>query len=198
MGAFSVTVTDANGCQAVCSALCGCNAVGNQGCTPGYWKQPQHFSDWTDPYDPTDLFSEHFENAFPGKTLLTVLSQPASSPPGPNALNSLGRHTVAALLNAANRNVNFGFTPQQVIDMFNAVFPGTDAEYLALKNIFAAANEAGCPLNGHSDLNADGLVGPDDLAVLLGNWGGQGAGDLNQDGVVNPADLAQLLAYWGQ
>ena len=74
---------------------------GGEGCTPGYWKQKQHFDSWADPYDPTDLFSDHFENAFPGMTLLEVLGN------GGGGLNALGRHTVAALLNSANSGVSF-------------------------------------------------------------------------------------------
>jgi hypothetical protein len=112
---------------------------GSQGCTPGYWKQSQHFDSWTAPYDPGDLFSEHFENAFPDKTLLQVLQQ------GGGGLNALGRHTVAALLNAASPSVDFGFTPSEVISGFNDVFPGGD--YEGLKDEFESFNERGCPLN---------------------------------------------------
>ncbi|MDH3224417.1 MAG: hypothetical protein OEO23_11935, partial [Gemmatimonadota bacterium] len=68
---------------------------GGEGCTPGYWKQPHHFDSWTG-YDPEDLFSSAFEDAFPGMTLLEVLKQ------GGGGLKALGRHTVAALLNAAS------------------------------------------------------------------------------------------------
>ncbi|MCI0437243.1 MAG: hypothetical protein L0271_26940 [Gemmatimonadetes bacterium] len=116
-----------------------------QGCTPGYWKQEHHFGSWTAPYDPDDLFSAHFEDAFPGMTLLDVLSN------GGGGLDALGRHTVAALLNAANPNVNYGMTPAQVIAAFNAVFPGTKAQYNTLKDQFASANELGCSL-GRADL----------------------------------------------
>ncbi len=63
---------------------------GGEGCTPGYWKQSQHFDSWTG-YSPSTQFSAVFENAFPGKTLLQVLEQ------GGGGLNALGRHTVAAL-----------------------------------------------------------------------------------------------------
>jgi hypothetical protein len=121
--------------------------VGN-GCTPGYWKQTQHFGSWTAPYDPTDSFtSAGFENAFPGKTLLQVLQLPGSDGDSRNALNALGRHTVAALLNAASGGVDYAFTTAQVISAFNAVFPGTNAAYQTQKNLFAAQNELGCPLN---------------------------------------------------
>ena len=114
---------------------------GGEGCTPGYWKQPQHFDSWADPYDPTDLFSDHFDDAFPGMTLRDVLAT------GGGGLEALGRHTVAALLNSANSGVSFEDSPGQVIAAFNGVFPGTTAQYTALKNQFAALNERLCPLN---------------------------------------------------
>lgn len=115
--------------------------VGGQGCTPGYWKQEQHFDSWTSPYDPTDLFSDHFEDAFGGMTLAEVLAQ------GGGGLAALGRHTVAALLNGASGGVSYGQTDLEVIAAFNAVYPGTKGDYNTLKNSFAVANEAGCPLN---------------------------------------------------
>jgi hypothetical protein len=63
------------------------------------------------------------------------------------ALEQLGRHTVAALLNAQSADVNYGFTTAEVINAFNAVFPGTDDQYRSLKDMFAFFNEIGCPLN---------------------------------------------------
>ena len=114
---------------------------GGEGCTPGYWKQPHHFDSWPAPYDPTDLFSEHFEDAFPGMTLVQVLGN------GGGGLNALGRHTVAALLNSANSGVSFEDSPAQVIAAFNSVFPGSNRQYETLKNRFAGLNERLCPLN---------------------------------------------------
>jgi hypothetical protein len=49
-------------------------------------------------------------------------------------------------LNGANPEVDSGFTDTAVINMFNAVFPGTNAQYQALHNTFASDNENGCPL----------------------------------------------------
>jgi hypothetical protein len=118
---------------------------GGEGCTPGFWKQWHHFGSW-EGYHPLQKFSTVFEDAFPGKTLLQVLAQ------GGGGLNALGRHTVAALLNAANDDVSFGLTVQQVIDAFNAEFPGGD--YEALKDAFADLNEQGCPL-GRTDHDDD-------------------------------------------
>lgn len=114
---------------------------GGDGCTPGYWKQPHHFDSWPAPYDPTDLFSEHFEDAFPGMTLVDVLNN------GGGGLNALGRHTVAALLNSASSGVSFELSPAEVISAFNGVFPGTKSQYNALKDQFAGLNERLCPLN---------------------------------------------------
>jgi hypothetical protein len=48
-----------------------------------------------------------------------------------------------------------------------------------------------------ADLNCDGAVNAQDLAALLGNWGGTGVGDLNGDGAVGAPDLAALLGAWG-
>jgi hypothetical protein len=112
---------------------------GGEGCTPGYWKQPHHFDSWPAPYTPNTLFSDVFENAFPGKTLVQVAAQ------GGGGLKALGRHTVAALLNAASAGVDYDLTAQEVIDAFNNVFPGGD--YEALKDVFEDFNEQGCPLN---------------------------------------------------
>jgi cysteine-rich repeat protein len=124
-----------------CSALCEIEKAGGQGCTPGYWKQTQHYDSWTAPYTPTTLFSDVFENAFPGQTLVGVMQN------GGGGLDALGRHTVAALLNAASSGVSYGMTPSDVINAFNSVFPGSKDDYTFLKDDFANANESGCPLN---------------------------------------------------
>jgi hypothetical protein len=49
------------------------------------------------------------------------------------------------------------------------------------------------------DLNVDGDVGPADIALLLGAWGGNASsgGDLDGDGTVGPSDLAIILGAWG-
>ena len=112
---------------------------GGEGCTPGYWKQDQHFDSWPAPYTPSTQFSAVFENAFPGMTLLQVLNL------GGGGLEALGRHTVAALLNAQSDAVDYDLSAQAVIDGFNAVFPGGD--YEGQKNIFEGLNERGCSLD---------------------------------------------------
>jgi len=114
---------------------------GGEGCTPGYWKQPHHFDSWPAPYLPTDQFSTYFDDAFPGMTLLQVLSQ------GGGKLIALGRHTVAALLNGASSGVAYNLSAAEVVNEFNAVYPGSDKSYNKQKERFAGFNEQGCPLN---------------------------------------------------
>ncbi len=132
--------------------------TGGEGCTPGYWKQEHHFADWTAPYDPDDPFSDHFEDAFPGLSLVQVAAN------GGGGLNALGRHTVAALLNSANTEVSYDLTPQEVIDAFNNLYPGSKDDYESLKDRFEGLNEQGCPLN-----NSDGSNGnnPNNGATMM-------------------------------
>jgi hypothetical protein len=50
----------------------------------------------------------------------------------------------------------------------------------------------------YGDLDGDGVVGPADLAALIGAWGADGGlADLDVDGNVGPADLAALIGVWG-
>lgn len=125
-----------DGCSASCTI-----ELGAQGCTPGYWKQAQHFDSWAPSYSPDTLFSDIFENAFPGMTLLQVLEQNGGG------VYALGRHAVAALLNTHSQEVNYGLFSSGVIDSFNSVYPGVRSQYEAAKDIFAEMNEAGCPLD---------------------------------------------------
>jgi hypothetical protein len=47
------------------------------------------------------------------------------------------------------------------------------------------------------DVNGDGIVNAQDLALISSNWGaGYGAGDANGDGVVNAQDLALVSSNW--
>lgn len=115
-----------------------CMSAGGQGCTPGFWKQTQHFGSWPAQYSPNQLFSSVFADAFPGMTLLEVLET------GGGGLEALGRHTVAALLDSATLGAQYGLSPTNVINMFNGVF-GASSLYEMVKNFFAGLNEQGCP-----------------------------------------------------
>ncbi len=47
------------------------------------------------------------------------------------------------------------------------------------------------------DVNGDGVVDAQDVAMLLGSWGDGGPTDLDDDGTTGAQDLAILLANWG-
>ena len=114
---------------------------GGQGCTPGYWKQSQHFGSWTSPYTPTTTFASAFgSSAFGSMTMLQVLSQ------GGGGMNALGRHAAAALLNAASANVAYDLSVAAVISRFNTAAAGSAGAIEAQKNQFDMLNNQGCPL----------------------------------------------------
>ena len=118
---------------------------GGEGCTPGYWKQKQHFDSYPAGYSPdmsfnaalglpgTALFADSF-------TLLDALGQ------GGGGKNALARHAAAAILNAASGGVDYDLT---VADVQAAVLAAYNNASLieAKKNLLANFNEQGCPLN---------------------------------------------------
>jgi hypothetical protein len=116
--------------------------TGNNGCTPGFWKQPQHFDTWPAGVTQTTSFNAAFgigSNWFPNTfTLLDALSN------GGGGVNALGRQAAAALLNAGK-----GFYPlstAQVIADVQAAY--ADASIVeSTKNLLEADNILGCPLN---------------------------------------------------
>jgi uncharacterized repeat protein (TIGR01451 family) len=121
---------------------------GGEGCTPGFWKQDQHFDSWVD-FAPTDSFEDVFgvdvtlrsggQGTIEDPTLLDALNATGGG------VNALARHAVAALLNASNPDVSFDFTVHEVIDLVQEAIDTGDIE--RIKNILAAANEQGCPLS---------------------------------------------------
>lgn len=124
-----------DGCSSTCTS-----EGGGEGCTPGYWKQSQHFDSYPAPYSPSTRFIDAFGvDAFPGKTLLSVLKQ------GGGGLIALGRHAVAALLNAASDGVDYDAAPTGVIASFDEAY--ASGSYEEMKDVFATFNELGCPLN---------------------------------------------------
>jgi len=119
---------------------------GEQGCTPGYWRN--HADRWfgaepSDDFDTTfgvDLFS-------PDITLGTAIWL------GGGDANALARHATAALLNALGgvknadgTTVAYPYSSDEVIQMVQDAVADETIE--ATKDILAAANELGCPLSG--------------------------------------------------
>ena len=68
-------------------------------------------------------------------------------------------------------------------------------------NVYALSNPNAIHKNNNADLNGDGKVNIQDLALLLINFGKTGSslkGDINNDGKVNIQDLALLLVKFGK
>jgi hypothetical protein len=117
--------------------------LGFKGCTPGYWKQPQHFDSWS-VYAQTDFYNTVFGvNAFsPTFTLLQALAQ------GGGGINALGRHSVAALLNAVSPDVDYPITAAHVIALVQAAVASGDKNLIeATKNTLESYNTLGCPIS---------------------------------------------------
>ena len=56
-----------------------------------------------------------------------------------------------------------------------------------------ASSGPGCA----GDINSDGVVDGQDLAIVLAFWGNNDEGDLDGDGTTSGTDLAVVLADWG-
>ena len=118
-------------------------AGAGQGCTPGYWRQSQHFGSWRwyGQSDRVDVVFGVTRNA--SQTLLDAVSA------GGNSNGSqMFRHGTAALLNAVYQSgVSYPFTAPQVIAMVRDAWnSGSATRWSTVQNQLAAANEAGCPL----------------------------------------------------
>lgn len=117
----------------------------DEGCTPGYWKNQTEC--WPAGINPGDSYNTTFGcNIFnPDITLLQALKQ------GGGGFKALGRHSVAALLNALHPDVDYPATPA---DIKTAVCLVVNPE--GLKDILAELNEAGCSINAHCEPIEDG------------------------------------------
>ena len=117
--------------------------TGNEGCTPGYWKQSQHFDSWVG-YTTGQSFNTVFGGTYftPDITLLQALGLNGGG------LNALTRHAVAALLNASSGDVDYALEPASaVISAYQAAVAGGTIE--SQKNLFDGWNNGvgGCPIN---------------------------------------------------
>ena len=126
-----------------------------QGCTPGYWKQQQHFDSWeATPYDPTDTLESVFDVpdslGIDNTTLVGALDFGGGSGVAGGA-RILLRAAVAAILNAAHPSVNYAYengTAQNVIDDVNAALASNNRDQMiALAGTLDDFNNDGCPLN---------------------------------------------------
>lgn len=129
-----------------------------QGCTPGFWKQPQHFGNWPDGYSPEDLVSDVFAVPATGNpTMLEALET------GGGGEAAFLRHAVAALLNAVHPDVNFPLASGQVIQLVQDAYASGDFEQA--KDELEPANELGCDLSRIKDVASNVEGDPQQLAV---------------------------------
>lgn len=113
---------------------------GGEGCTPGYWKQPHHVDSWQG-HDPSDLYSDVF-GVGPSITLLEALKT------GGGGESALLRHSVAALLNAANAGVSYDLGEGAIIAAVQAAYAdGSKSAFNATKDELETFNQQNCPLN---------------------------------------------------
>jgi hypothetical protein len=126
---------------------CGCEPCPpppcDEGCTPGYWKQEQHFDSW-EGYSTDDMFDDVF-GVGPSITLLEALNARRKDYSS-GAEAAMLRHAVAALLNAANSDVNYGEDTDWVIEGVNLAYAG-ELGFEYVKDVFEDYNERHCPLN---------------------------------------------------
>lgn len=115
---------------------------GNQGCTPGYWKQDQHFDSYPAGITPSTTFTSIFGV---GGTL-TFLEALGLNGGGTNAL---WRHGAAAYLNALSSGVDYAYTTTEVIAIVNGTGAYSGLSVDERKDLLDAANNGvgGCPLN---------------------------------------------------
>ena len=116
----------------------------DEGCTPGYWKNQTEC--WPEGINPSDSYNTTFGCSIfsPDLTLLEALRQ------GGGGFKALGRHSVAALLNALHPSVDYPADAGDIkTAVCNVVNPG------GLKDILAELNEAGCSINAHCEENGD-------------------------------------------
>jgi hypothetical protein len=122
--------------------------LGREGLTPGFWKNnaDKHgASAWTN-YTPDQTVESVFGDAFGSLGSLTLAEALGQKGGG---INALLRHSVAAVLNAANTEVDYAMTTQQIIDAVNdAVDDGAKA-IEQLKNQLDTYNNDGANLNQH-------------------------------------------------
>jgi hypothetical protein len=134
----------------------GATNIGNEGCTPGYWKN--HTDNWFEdvgvpiPATKTLAGAGYAPSSVPGTdTLLMALSY-HGGPGAAGAERILLRAAAAAWLNAAHEGLGYPYRrnndPLNIVASVNAAIASGDrATMLALATLLDDANNLGCPLN---------------------------------------------------
>jgi hypothetical protein len=115
-------------------------------CSPGYWKQTQHFDSYPASINPlSTTFGSIFASA-PAPYATKTFPQAIDSNGG--GFNALARHAAAAYLNSLT--MAYGLTPTEVVNMVNAAFaagPNSQALKDALAVFEGFLEDENCPLN---------------------------------------------------
>jgi hypothetical protein len=124
--------------------------TGSEGCTPGYWKQTQHYDSWFG-YTPGQTLESVFDVpdalGYDNVSLVGALGFGGGSGVAGGARNLL-RAAVAALLNSSSPDVDYTLTTAEVIAAVNAALASNDRDtMLDLAGDLDADNNLGCPLN---------------------------------------------------
>ena len=134
----------------------GATNIGDEGCTPGYWKN--HTENWEEftPGTPLNVYSSNFTFPVALASYRTVtFLQALSFKGGPGvdgATQILMRAAVAAYLNAAHEGVGYPYRrysePFAIQAQVNAALASMNRDtMLSLAATLDAANNLGCPLN---------------------------------------------------
>jgi hypothetical protein len=127
--------------------------TGNEGCTPGFWK---NHPDLWHTYSPEDLVGDVFIipaelSALADDTLMEALNYDGGKG-AIGAARNLLRHAVAALLNAADPDVNYAMSEAAIIADVNAALATLDKGTIEmLKNDLDYYNNAGCSIDAHGN-----------------------------------------------
>ncbi len=148
IAAYIVGATLAVGAAGIIMNNATATNIGNEGCTPGYWKN--HTEDWQE-YASTDLLDAQFD--FPAAlagmrddTFLEALSYPGG--PGiEGGARILMRAAVASFLNAAHEGVGFPLRrfaePGMMLDAVNTALAGTRNDMTGLATYLDGQNNLG-------------------------------------------------------
>jgi hypothetical protein len=121
---------------------------GGEGCTPGFWKNnadKKEASQWTDPFDPTDLVSSVFSAAPSSVASLTLLEGLSL---GGGGVNALTRQAIAAVLSAAHPDIDYPLSVSEIVTAVNAAYLSGDADVIEdLKNELDTFNNLGCDIS---------------------------------------------------
>lgn len=127
--------------------------IGNEGCTPGYWKN--HHENWEE-YQPTTRLSAMAVNFGPQLSHMSTVTfaealEFGGGPGIEGAAKILLRAAAAAYLNAAHEGLGYPYRrfmePFNIREQLNAAFASGDrATMLTLAGTLDSANNLGCPL----------------------------------------------------